>query len=77
MGLKKSGIEQLKADLRANKRYYNQGTYGEKDACGTMMCLAGFCYLRAVERKEFNKSLKDMDDTLKFNNACVDAGKKK
>jgi hypothetical protein len=54
MALNREGIEQLKADLRANAKHYNQNKFGViKNACGTEACMAGMCLMRVVGIEEF------------------------
>lgn len=49
MALKRDGIEQLKADLRANARHYNQGRFGVvTPECWTEACMAGMCLMRRI-----------------------------
>jgi hypothetical protein len=90
MPLNKEGIEQLKADLRANARWYNQGTFGELvngEECGTECCMAGACHLRKVGAEEFTRQLGELakaralsllDEQPKieeqFMQACIEAG---
>jgi hypothetical protein len=73
MGLNTRGIRQLADQLVANKKLYEQGTFGVKTDCGTVCCLAGFCYLRKIGSRKFNalvtKEELEGDD-------CVKAGKK-
>jgi hypothetical protein len=90
MPLSKEGIEQLKADLRANARRYNQSTFGELaggEECGTECCMAGACHLRKVGAEEFMRQLGELakersrvclDEQYKveeqFMQACIAAG---
>jgi hypothetical protein len=90
MPLNKKGIEQLKADLRANARWYNQSTFGELvdgEECGTECCMAGACHLRKVGAEEFTRQLGELakersrvcldeqyDVEEQFMQACIAAG---
>jgi hypothetical protein len=59
--LNQEGIEQLKADLRANAARYDQNNFGETaSACGTIACMAGMCYLRKVGEQVFLRRILDV-----------------
>jgi hypothetical protein len=62
--LNKAGIRQLADDLVANKKRYNQQTFGDKEDCGTVCCLAGFCSIRSVGLRKFNKWIDDESDPV-------------
>jgi hypothetical protein len=80
--MNKAGIEQLKADLRANAERYDQSDFGTitKD-CGTEACMAGFCLMRQLGFDEFTERIKDngswttfrSDRWLAFRQACLRA----
>jgi hypothetical protein len=79
MALNREGIEQLKADLRANAKHYNQDKFGDiKNECGTEACLAGMCLMRTVGLDKFTKLVKHADEKetvhSKFVNDCLQAG---
>jgi hypothetical protein len=65
--MNKAGIEQLKADLRANAERYDQSDFGTitKD-CGTEACMAGFCLMRQLGFDEFTERIKDNGSWLTF-----------
>jgi hypothetical protein len=59
MPLNKEGVELLKADLRADAKHYNQGTFGTTTAeCGTECCMAGLCLRRSLGPIMFNQRVK-------------------
>jgi hypothetical protein len=79
--MNKAGIEQLKADLRANAERYDQSDFGAitKD-CGTEACMAGFCLMRQLGFDEFTERVKATgswwlrhDIWLTFRQACLRA----
>jgi hypothetical protein len=64
MPLNKEGIAQLKADLRADVRRYDQDTYGEPRfmaGCGTVCCMAGACLRRETGAEEFDRRVMALD----------------
>jgi hypothetical protein len=79
MPLNREGIEQLKADLRANARHYNQQRLGEVNPdCGTETCLAGMCLMRSIGHDEFTLRVLGMgtpwEETFSaFKNDCFQA----
>lgn len=77
MPLNLDGIAQLKADLRANARHYNQQKFGiVTPECGTEACMAGMCRMREIGLEAFTKSIKPLDheDFSDFVSDCVAAG---
>lgn len=58
MPLSAEGIAQLKADLRANAKHYNQEKFGVvTPECGTEACMAGMCRMREIGLEAFTKSI--------------------
>lgn len=84
MALNQEGIAQLKADLRANAKHYNQNSFCKTTPdCGTECCMAGFCLMRKVSAATFNALVKALPvdgrrnaDGLyeRFTEDCVRAG---
>lgn len=77
MTLNLDGIAQLKADLRANAKHYNQQNFGVvTPECGTEACMAGMCLMRQIGLDAFTKSIKTMKDAgfHGFTSACIAAG---
>lgn len=74
MGLNKKGIRLLADDLVANQKRYNQGTFGSKDECGTVCCLAGFCYAREIGYRKFSSLARKWSDPADGFDLCVPAG---
>lgn len=72
--LNKAGIEQLKADLRAKPKRYNQDSFGKITACGTEMCMAGHCLARKLGLRRFNAKLKKGEINGRFDQQSIDAG---
>lgn len=67
MPLNKEGIEQLKADLRANAQHYAQNKFGNiTSECGTECCIAGMCYMQKIGLPQFAELVKQLkiDDQL-------------
>jgi hypothetical protein len=67
MGLNKKGILQLAEDLISHRKRYDQNnwvSYRDKESgypkseCGTVCCMAGFCYMRKVGVRKFNSLVK-------------------
>lgn len=55
VALNKKGILALAANLVAHKKRYNQNSFGRPDeVCGTVCCLAGFCYSAEIGAQKFN-----------------------
>lgn len=73
MPLNKEGIEQLKADLRASAKLYNQDTFGSVTDCGTELCMAGMCLLREVGPQKY-KEISTQGPLLA--EACLAAGER-
>jgi hypothetical protein len=80
MPLNREGIEQLKADLRANAKHYSQNSFGRiKPECGTEACMAGMCLIRKIGMDAFTQRTKEamIDDRdgqfTKFVNECLNA----
>ena len=65
MVLNKKGILALAADLLAHRKRYNQSTFGSPDGvCGTVCCLAGFCYSAEIGARKFNQLAKQYNYNL-------------
>jgi hypothetical protein len=65
--MNKAGIEQLKADLRANAEHYDQNDFGTiTEDCGTEACMAGFCLMRQLGFDEFTERVKATGNWLTF-----------
>jgi hypothetical protein len=73
MGLNTRGIRRLADQLVANKKLYEQHTFGAKTECGTTCCLAGFCYLETIGSRKFNALVKSEELN---GDDCLKAGKK-
>ncbi len=71
--LNKAGIRLLADDLVANKKMYDQDTFGDREECGTFCCLAGFCYRREIGARRFTLWAKNED---KDTDLAKDAGRK-
>lgn len=79
MPINKEGVELLKADMLANSGAYFQDCFGEIIAtyseCGTIQCMAGFCYLRKVGESLFKAALNPVyGDEFVFEDECVKSG---
>lgn len=77
MPLNLEGIAQLKADLRANAKHYNQQNFGiVTPECGTEACMAGMCRMREVGLEAFTKSVRPVEHEgfNDFVEECVTAG---
>lgn len=59
MGLNKKGIRLLADDLVARQKMYDQSTEGGIEACGTVCCMAGLCYVRKVGLRAFSRMVKN------------------
>jgi hypothetical protein len=71
--LNKAGIRQLADDLVANKKMYDQDDFGSREECGTVCCLAGFCYRHEIGARKFTLWAKDEDHK---NDDCIKSGLK-
>lgn len=70
----RQGILSLADMLVHNMKKYDQNTFGSKESCGTIGCLAGFCYAEQIGTRKFNKLA--AEDAVP-GNLCVEAGVKK
>lgn len=79
--LNKAGILQLADDLVAHPKLYAQHTFGQKEACGTIRCLAGQCLASEIGMRKYNKLVQkfwscEEDYVGEFTNSCIASGKK-
>lgn len=73
--LNRKGIMLLADDLVAHQKRYMQETWGKKTDCGTVCCLAGFCYLRKIGLRKFESELRfDLDDGAVRDAGCGQLG---
>ena len=75
-GLNRKGILLLADDLVAHKKMYDQDELSSVGECGTVCCLAGFCFRRKIGPRMFNKWAKEDDSGrhLYTANEAFDAG---
>ncbi len=71
--VRKVGIRLLADDLVANKKKYDQNTFGDVEDCGTVACLAGLCHMREIGVRKFNK-LARYGEVDSF--ACITSGER-
>lgn len=70
----KKGILSLADMLVNNMKGYDQDTYANTSSCGTVGCLAGFCYAEQIGVRTYNKLAKNEEVR---GDLCVEAGNKK
>jgi hypothetical protein len=69
--LSKRGIDKLEKIMLANKKYYNQLTFGAVTECGTELCGAGFCRFMKIGKRKFRAEAKaSKGDSAVFGTQC-------
>lgn len=82
MPLNRKGIMKLADALVNHQKKYDQNAFGKRtEDCGTVCCLAGFCYIEEIGTRAFNKEVKLANDYSiaggeTFAENCMDAGRR-